>query len=545
MEQRSRKTGGHAVWHLRRPGGRALAALLAATTILPSQFLAVRVADAQTSATQRAAGAGGTLSPAELDQLVARIALYSDPLLAIVLPASTEPAEIVEAKRFLGEHSKNPSATPPSTWDPSVVSLLNYPDVIRMMDSDLDWTQQLGNAVITQQQDVMAAIQRFRQRSYAAGNLTSNSQVTVAVQNAQPAASTAPGPATVPATRPVVVTAAAPVIQIQSANPTVLYVPQYDPAVVVNPVAVGGPPPFAYSPPYPAYVSPAAPFFTGAVFGAAVGFGLSWASGSIVSGALGGGGNVTNVNVNNINNHFNTFQHNGANIWHPAAPAVMNANNHGLPPPGTPNPNGLLYSPHNPTSGSPQPQPSSAQPAATASHAPPGQNPSLGNAENRRQGEAINPAGRGESPQNGAGNRGPSPANTADRGGRPQNGGENGRPNQAGAAGSDEGPRNGGEGPRNGGEGPRNGGENQFADRGQAASENRPGFEGGGRRSMANAGPGNEPRGGSAFAGIDQPRSQAERAQERGNASLHRPNSGPPRRERQAANGRAANERRR
>ena len=505
MKYRPRKRGSQGVRHLQHPCGKAIVTVLVATTLVPPQFaMPAAYAQSSSSSTPPRASTSGTLSPAQLDQLVARIALYSDPLLAILLPASTQTTEIVEAKRFLEQHATNPSATPSSTWAPSVVSLLNYPDVIRMMDSDLDWTQQLGDAVITQQQDVMAAIQRFRAQAYAAGNLTSNNRVQVTVQNGAAAtpASTPPPSRGAPVSQVVTPAPAAPVIQIQSASPTLLYVPQYDPAVVVRPVPVGGPPPFAYSPPYPAYISTAAPFFTGAVFGAAVGFGVSWASGSIFSGALGGGGNVTNVNINNINNHFNTFEHNGANIWHPDSTAVMNANNHGMPPNNAPNPGGLLYGAHNPPSGSqnnPQSQTPSTHPSATENRPSPGTNPSSSSAEGRPSSQAGNAANRGENPQNG---------------------GENRSANQGGAAASR-------------GRNPRSGGENrQNADQARG-------------RSMANAAAGGEIRGGGAFSGVDQPRSQAERAQARGNASLHRANSGPPRGARQAGNVHPANERRR
>ncbi|HEX5328451.1 MAG TPA: DUF3300 domain-containing protein, partial [Acetobacteraceae bacterium] len=178
----------------------------------------------------------------------------------------------------LDRHNNDKALKPPSDWDPSVVALLNYPDVLAMMNSDLDWTQQLGNAVIAQQADVLNAIQAFRKTVYDAGNLKSNDQQSVKVENQT--------------------------VIVQSADPQTIYVPEYDPQVVVAPVAVGAPLPYAYSPPYPYYASPAATFATGAVFGAAVGFSIGWASHGIYSGNWGWGGDYGggNVNVNRTNN---------------------------------------------------------------------------------------------------------------------------------------------------------------------------------------------------------------------------------------------------
>jgi hypothetical protein len=248
------------------------------------------------------------LTPDALQQLVARIALYPDDLLSIVLPASTQPLQIVEAQRFLDQHNSNPSLKPPSTWDPSIVALLNYHDVLSMMNHDLEWTQQLGNAVVAQQSDVLNAIQAFREKVYDAGNLKSNDQQSVKTEGQT--------------------------IVVQSANPQTIYVPQYDPQVAVAPVAAGAPLPYAYSPPYPYYASPAATFATGAVFGAAVGFAIGWTSHSIYTGNWGwcgyyGGGNVNVNRVNNINinnTHLtndqraefnNRITQNRESVWHP------------------------------------------------------------------------------------------------------------------------------------------------------------------------------------------------------------------------------------
>jgi Protein of unknown function (DUF3300) len=177
-----------------------------------------------------------------------------------------------------------------------------------MMNHDLEWTQQLGNAVVAQQTDVLNAIQAFRKKVYEAGNLKSNDQQSVKVEGQT--------------------------VVVQSANPQTIYVPQYDPQVVVAPVATGTPPPYGYSPPYPYYASPAATFATGAIFGTAVGFAIGWGSHGIYTGNYGWGGYYGggNVNVNRVNNinisntqltnaqraQFNSrITQNRENTWHP------------------------------------------------------------------------------------------------------------------------------------------------------------------------------------------------------------------------------------
>jgi len=123
------------------------------------------------------------LGTAELEELVGPVALYPDDLLAIVLPASTYPLEIVQAARFLEEQKTDSSLKPDESWDDSVVALLNYPEVVQMMNDDIDWTWRLGEAVIAQQSDVIAAVESFRDRAYAAGNLKSDDRQTVTVED--------------------------------------------------------------------------------------------------------------------------------------------------------------------------------------------------------------------------------------------------------------------------------------------------------------------------------------------------------------------------
>ena len=208
------------------------------------------------------------LSKENLEKLVAPIALYPDDLVAIVLPASTYPIQIVQASRFLEKRKSDPKLEPDKNWDTSVLGLLNYPEVVDKMNADLEWTSELGNAVVNQQEDVMEAIQQFRNRAYAAGNLSSNDKLVIEQKKE--------------------------IIVIQSASPEVIYVPSYNPTTVV--VHQSSPYPYYYSAPYPYYYRPAAAFWTGMFVGAAVSYGLSWNR----YGGYYGRGHVT-VNHNNVN----------------------------------------------------------------------------------------------------------------------------------------------------------------------------------------------------------------------------------------------------
>jgi len=278
--------------------------------LMAAGSLTLPVAAQQQAASPQHTAESGSQHPsaAALQQIVAPIALYSDDLLSVVLPASTQPLQLVEAQRFLDQHKTNPSAKPPSNWDPSVIALLNYPNVVAMMNKDLDWTQQLGSAMVDQQADVLSAIQDFRKKAYDAGNLKSDPKQTVRVEHQS--------------------------IVVQSADPQVVYVPQYNPQVVVAPIPAGAPPAYVYSPPYPYYASPAATFATGAIVGATVGFAIGWSSHSLYTGnwGWGGGNNVDinrNVNVNNMQraNFNNRVTANRENAWHPDRNATARQQN--------------------------------------------------------------------------------------------------------------------------------------------------------------------------------------------------------------------------
>jgi hypothetical protein len=217
-----------------------------------------------------------TVSAEQLEELVGRIALYPDDLVAIILPGSTFPLDIVQAERFLQKLKQDPQLQPDPRWDESVRSLLNYPEVIAMMSQDLDWTERLGEAVVSHQAEVIKAIQRFRSTASTAGNLKSDDKQIV-VQEKE-------------------------VIKIVPADPEVIYVPQYQPSTVV---VAQAPPPVYYPTPYPVYYYPYAPgaaMATGFFFGAATAWACNW-----------GGGNIEhNVNINNTSN-FNTVRNNPQN----------------------------------------------------------------------------------------------------------------------------------------------------------------------------------------------------------------------------------------
>jgi hypothetical protein len=147
-------------------------------------------------------------SASDLDQLVAPIALYPDALVAQILAAATYPAQVVEADRWMQQHTDLngdalAQAVDSQPWDPSVKALTQFPSVLQMMDRNLAWTSSLGEACVNGQQVVLDAVQVLRQRAQAAGNLQSTQQETV----------TTDGQA----------------ISIEPTDPEVVYVPEYDP----------------------------------------------------------------------------------------------------------------------------------------------------------------------------------------------------------------------------------------------------------------------------------------------------------------------------
>lgn len=184
-------------------------------------------------------------SQQELDQMLAPIALYPDPLLSQILMAATYPLEVVQAARWsrANPHLKGQDAVravEAMDWDPSVKSLVAFPQVLHRMDEQLDWTERLGEAFLAQETHVMDSIQGLRQRAEQAGTLRSNEQMRVTRQDGH--------------------------ILIEPAYPQVVYVPYYNPAVVYGswwwpaypPVYWGPPPGYSF---WPAFASG---FFWGA-----------------------------------------------------------------------------------------------------------------------------------------------------------------------------------------------------------------------------------------------------------------------------------------
>ena len=212
--------------------------------------------------------------PEEIDQLMAPIALYPDSLLAQVLASSTYPLEIVQAARFVEQNKglkgeKLMQAAKDKDWDPSVKAMLEFPDVLSMMNEKIEWTQKLGDAFLSQQKDVMASAQRLRQKAQESGNLKTTTEQKVIVEKE---------------TKTII---------IEPANPQVVYVPTYSATVVY------GAWPYPAYPPYPVYPAGyvAAAAFT---FAAGVAVGAAW--GGYGGWGCGWGNNEVDVDVNKTNN---------------------------------------------------------------------------------------------------------------------------------------------------------------------------------------------------------------------------------------------------
>ena len=172
----------------------------------------------------------------ELDQLLAPIALYPDNVLTQILIASTYPLEVVQAERWMKQNKSLKgdalkAALDKQPWDDSVKALVPFSEVLNMMSEKLDWTQKLGDAFLAQQKGVMDTVQQLRRKAADSGNLKSSKEQELKQEGD--------------------------IIIIQPADPQVVYVPAYNPAVVY------GPWPYPAYPPYPVYVYPPAyPAFT-------------------------------------------------------------------------------------------------------------------------------------------------------------------------------------------------------------------------------------------------------------------------------------------
>src|SRR6516165_6111344 len=175
------------------------------------------------------------LGQAELEKLLAPIALYPDDLVAQILTASTYPIEVVEAERWVSAHPNIrgdalQDAMQQQPWDASVKGLTAVPQVLAMMNDKLDWTQQVGEAFLAQQDDVSNAIQQLRVKATANGNLKSSKQLKVSSVAASGGPPPGPPPSDVdPAMLPP--PAPANYIMIEPVDPDLYYVPIYDPMV--------------------------------------------------------------------------------------------------------------------------------------------------------------------------------------------------------------------------------------------------------------------------------------------------------------------------
>jgi hypothetical protein len=282
LKERKMTFGNHTGW-LR------FTALICSALIAPGGVPLVAQQPAPPPAAAPPAGGGQDQpkpkTPDQLDSLTAPIALYPDPLLAQVLAASTYPLEIVQADRWLkantaklkGEALTKEAAKQP--WDPSVQALVAFPDALKFLDDNIQWTTELGNAFLDQQSDVMDSVQRMRKKAKDGGKLASSKEQKVEQKTVESKT----------------------VIVIEPANPEVIYVPSYQPTVVYGPPVVAYPP-VVYPPP----PSTGAIVATAAVsFGVGVMMGAFW-SGCCHSGGWGWGCGWGGNNNVVINNNFNT-----------------------------------------------------------------------------------------------------------------------------------------------------------------------------------------------------------------------------------------------
>ena len=233
----------------------------------------------QGSFAQQSSGAA-TFKQEELEQILAPIALHPDTLISQILMAATYPLEVALAERWARQNASLKgdaltAALEKQDWDPSVKSLVNFPQVLTMMSEKLDWTQRVGDAFLADQKKVLDTIQSLRAKAQASGNLKTTKEQTVIVEEK--------------------------IIKIEPANPQVVYVPTYNPTVVYGAWPYPAYPPYYYYP--PGYV--ASSMFA---FGAGVAMSAAW---GYAWGSCNWGGGDVDVDVNrntNINNNINRDQ---------------------------------------------------------------------------------------------------------------------------------------------------------------------------------------------------------------------------------------------
>jgi Protein of unknown function (DUF3300) len=321
-------------FHLRMLPG-ILPFLLTAPTIA----LAQPTPPTQAEANAALSSARAVFSPQQLDQMLAPIALYPDPLLTELLMAATFPQQIIDAEKWLQDPNNAAltgdalvAALQPLAWDPSVKSLAAFPQIIGMMNNHFDWTQALGLAFANQQAETMARIQFLRQRAVAAGQLKSTPQLRISSERSY--------------------------VVIEPVDPAMIYVPVY------NPVKVYGQWPDHDYP--PVFVPPPPNLYSGEI-GAAIGFSIGFA----VAGPLWGWGHpdwsqhevvidpkrYTNItSATEITNNHIAIEN---NVWHRTAAVAE------VPEPARPHPP-TATAPHPPGTVTPAaiilPKPSVAHP---------------------------------------------------------------------------------------------------------------------------------------------------------------------------------------
>jgi len=247
-------------------------------------------------------------SAADLEKLVAPIALYPDSLIATILPAAAYPLEIVQAARFVAD-TNNLANLDAQPWDENVRAVAAVPAAIQKLNDDLPWTINLGEAFIAQPKELLDTIQSLRAKAQTLGTLKTSPQQVVVVTNTVVE--------TVVLQQVVYVTNT--IVQIQPANPQVIYVPTYDPLYVYYP------PPVYYAGPPPVVT-----FAVGVTVGLIIANNCDWHGGGIYVGhhgavVWGGGGyhhSDVDIDINrnvNINNNHNTINNvnRPAQKWQP------------------------------------------------------------------------------------------------------------------------------------------------------------------------------------------------------------------------------------
>lgn len=268
---------------------RVFVATLCALLLIPGDALAY-TPTAQQAPSSTVGGQSSKIPPDQLDSLVAPIALYPDPLLAQTLAASTYPLEIIQLQQWLEKNNglkdnALADAVAKQPWDPSVQALAALPDVVKRLATDIQWTTDLGNAFLAQQDDVMNAVQRMRKKAQDKGTLKSTDQQRVETK----------------------VIDNQPIIVVEQADPQVIYVPSYDPFYVWG-APIYPYPPIYYPPPGYYAAGLAISFGVGVMMGAFWSGGWGWGCG------WGGNNNVYINHNNNFNRNTNIGGGNRGNI---------------------------------------------------------------------------------------------------------------------------------------------------------------------------------------------------------------------------------------